>query len=344
MTRWWRHTLTSLAVCSLALIAWPVTPGWAQGELVIFSARKEELIKPAVDAFQHETGIKTTILTGKAGELARRIEIERDSPNGDVFIGTTAGVAELLRRKGLLEGHSSPFGKEISSEFRAPDHTWTGITGRVRVIIYNKNLVPGSQVPKSFFELADPKWKGKVTVASMGERTTVGHFAAIMALKGEEFTKSFVHKLKENGLKVLNNNTDVRKAVARGEYAIGITNHYYYMLQLQEDPKSPIGIIYPDQGPSDMGAPVYSITVAIIKGAKNIQAAKKFVDFLLQPKGNRLLVEGEFEIPLIPQSELVGADKGIKGLGQFKKTPLTQIQIADFEPRVEKLLGALLVP
>jgi iron(III) transport system substrate-binding protein len=339
----WRKRLVQAIAGLAALVAWPAA-GWAAGELVIFSARKEELIKLVVDAFEQDTGIKTTILTGKAGELARRVEIEKNGPKGDIFLGTTAGVTELLRRKGLLEAYPSPYAKEVSTEFRAPDHTWIGVTGRVRVIIYNRNLVPDSQAPRSFLHLTDDKWKGKVTVASMGERTTVGHFAAIMAIKGEEFTKSYAQRLKENGLKVLNNNTDVRKAVARGEYAIGITNHYYYMLQLQEDPKSPIGIVYPDQGPSEMGAPVYSITTAIIKNAKNMGAAKKFIDFLLQPKGNRLLVEGEFEIPLTPAAHLVGAEKGIKGLGQFKKTPLTQIQIADFEPKVEKLLGPLLIP
>ena len=338
-----RYALRVVVALSFVLVAWP-TAGWAAGELVIFSARKEELIKPTVESFQQETGIKTTILTGKAGELARRIEIEKNTPQGDLFLGTTAGVTELLRRKGLLQPYPSPYAREIPAEFRAPDHTWIGVTGRVRVIIYNKNLVAESQAPKSFFDLADPKWRGKVVVASMGERTTVGHFAAVMALKGEEFTKTYTQRLKENGLKVLNNNTDVRKAVARGEYAVGITNHYYYLLQLEEEPASPIGIVYPDQGPSEMGAPVYSITAAIIKKAKNLEAAKKFVDFLLQPRGNRLLVEGEFEIPLLPSAQLVGGDKGVKGLGQFKKTALTQIQIADFEPKVEKLLGPLLIP
>ena len=178
----------------------------------------------------------------------------------------------------------------------------------------------------------------------MGERTTVGHLATIMALKGEEFTTRYVKGLKANGLKVLNNNTEVRKAVAKGEYAVGITNHYYYLLQLHENPASPIGIVYPDQGPSDMGAPVYSITAAIVKGAKNLDAAKKFVDFLLQPKGNRLLVEGEFEIPLVPGAQAVGVDKGVKGLGEFKRAPVTQAQVADFEPKIEKLFGPLLIP
>jgi iron(III) transport system substrate-binding protein len=340
-SRWLLHRLL---VVTLTLTAWPAPAGWAQAELVVFSARKEELIRPVVEAFERETGIKPTLLTGKAGELARRIELEQNDAKGDVFVGTTAGVTEQLREKGLLLSYRSPYAKEVPSEFRAPDHTWIGITGRVRVIIYNKSLVPPDQAPRSFFELTDPKWKNKVTIASMGERTTVGHLAAIMVVKGEEFTKAFVQKLKENGLKVLNNNTDVRKAVARGEYAIGITNHYYYMLQLQEDPKSPIGIVYPDQGLSEMGSPVFSITAAIIKGAKHADAAKRFLDFLLQPKGARLLVEGEFEIPLTTAIRPTGEEKGIRGLGMFKRTPLTQMQIADLEPKVEKLLGPMLVP
>ncbi|MBI4588745.1 MAG: extracellular solute-binding protein [Candidatus Rokubacteria bacterium] len=336
-----RPLLVSLAL-SLSLTAWG--PALAAQGFVVYSARKEELIRLAIDLFQQETAIKVTLLTGKAGELARRIEIEKEDPRGDLFLGTTAGVTELLRRKGLLVSYSSPSARELPEEFKAPDGTWVGITGRVRVIIYNRNLVKDADAPRSFFDLTDPKWRGKLVVASMGERTTVGHLAAIMALKGEEFTARYIRGLKDNGLRVLNNNTEVRKAVALGEYAVGITNHYYYLIQLRENPASPIGIIYPDQGPGEMGAPVYSITAAIIKGGKNLGAAKKFVDFLLQPKGNRLLVEGEFEIPLFPGARLVGEERGILGLGQFKKAPVTQVQVADLESRVERLFGALLIP
>ena len=220
------HRFFTLAV-TVALAAAIETPAFGAGALTIYSARKEELIKSAIDAFQQETGIKVTLLTGKAGELARRIEIEKGDPKGDLFLGTTAGVTELLRRRGLLESYASPYARELPEEFKAPDGTWVGITGRVRVIIYNKNLVKEADAPRSFFDLTDPKWRGKVVVASMGERTTVGHLAAIMAVKGEEFTARYVKALKNNGLKILNNNTEVRKAVTSGEYAIGITNHYY---------------------------------------------------------------------------------------------------------------------
>lgn len=336
---------TAILLLGLGLGLSAALPAWTSAsEVIVYSARKEELIRPALDAFQKATGIKVTLLSAKAGDLARRIEMEKSDPKGDVFLGTTAGIAELLRRKGLLAPYFSAAAQEVPEEFRAPDGGWVALTGRVRVLIYNRTLAAERDLPRSYFDLTDPKWKGKVAVASMGERTTVSWLAALMALRGEEATRQYVKGLRDNGLKVLNNNTEVRKAVARGEYAIGITNHYYYLLQLQEDPHGPVGILYPDQGPDGIGTPVFSITAGIIKGAKHPDAARALVDFLLGAQGNRLLVQGEFEIPLIAGIPVPGEDKGVKGLGQFKKARVTQVQLADLEPRVEKLFGPSLIP
>jgi iron(III) transport system substrate-binding protein len=338
-----RSTILGILVAMATLLVVCLEAARA-AELVVYSARKEELIRPAIQAAEKALGLKITLFTAGAGELARRIELERATPRGDVFIGTTAGFAELMREKGLLDTFTSPLLKEIPAEFRSPDNSWVPITARVRVLVYNTNLVKPQEVPKSYFDLTAPRWKGKITVASMGERTTVGWLAAILAVKGEEFTKKYVADLRANGLKVLKNNTEVRKAVANGEYAVGITNHYYYMLQLQADPKSPISLVYPDQGPGEMGTPIFSITAALIKGAKNAEAGRSFLEFLLKPEGNRHLVEGEFEIPLLPGLHLPGADKGIKGLGQLKRPALSQVQIAELEPKVERLFGSALTP
>lgn len=340
--RWLKSLLLALAGAAIFLVA--CAEAVHAGELVAYSARKEELIRPAIQAAEKVLGLKITLFTGGTGELARRIELEKLGPRGDLFIGTTAGFAELMRGKGLLETFTSPLLREVPAEFRSPDNSWVPITARVRVLVYNTNLVKPQEAPRSYFELTDPRWRGRVTIASMGERTTVGWLAAILAVKGEEFTRKYVADLKANGLKVLKNNTEVRKAVASGEYAVGITNHYYYLLQLQADPTSPLAIVYPDQGPADMGTPVFTITAALIKGAKHAEDARAFLEFLLKPEGNRHLVEGEFEIPLIPGLHLPGANKGIKGLGQIKRPPLTQTQIAELEPKVERLFGSVFTP
>ncbi len=338
----YRATLRALAAIVGFVVAFAEAAFAA--ELVVYSGRKEELIRPAIQAAEKALGVKVTLFTAGAGELARRIELEKANPRGDIFIGTTAGFAELMREKGLLDTFTSPLLNEIPAEFRAPDNTWVPITARVRVLVYNTNQVKPQEAPKSYFDLTAPRWRGKVAVASMGERTTLGWLAAILAVRGEDFTRKYVADLKANGLKVLKNNTEVRKAVAGGEYAIGITNHYYYLLQLQDDAKSPVGIVYPDQGPADMGTPVFSITAALIKGAKNSEAARSLLEFLLKPEGNRHLVEGEFEIPLLPGLHLPGAEKGIKGLGQFRRPALSQVQIAELEPKVERLFGSAMTP
>jgi len=338
----YQATLRALAATVVLVVAFAETAFAA--ELVVYSGRKEELIRPAIQAAERALGVRVILYTAGAGELARRIELEKANPRGDIFIGTTAGFAELMREKGLLDTFTSPLLNEIPAEFRAPDNTWVPITARVRVLVYSTNQVKPQEAPKSYFDLTTPRWKGKVAVASMGERTTVGWLAAILAVKGEEFARKYVADLKANGLKVLKNNTEVRKAVSTGEYAIGITNHYYYLLQLQDNARSPIAIVYPDQGPADMGTPVFSITAALIKGAKNSEAARSLLEFLLKPEGNRHLVEGEFEIPLLPGLHLPGAEKGIKGLGQFKRPALSQIQIAELEPKVERLFGSAMTP
>jgi len=341
------HTIrpirTVLAILIGLTLTLPALEALAK-DLVVYSGRKEELIRPAIQTAERALGVKVTLFTAGAGELARRIELERTNPKGDVFIGTTAGFAELMREKGLLDSFTSPLLNEIPREFRSPDNSWVPITARVRVLMVNTNLVKPPDTPKSYFDLTAPRWKGKVAVASMGERTTVGWLAAIMAARGEEFAKKYVADLKANGLKVLKNNTEVRKAVSGAEYAIGITNHYYYLLQLQDEAKSPIGIVYPDQGPTDMGTPVFSITAAVIKGARNADAARSLLEFLLTPDGNRLLVEGEFEIPLLPGLHLPGAEKGIKALGQFRRPTLTQVQLAELEPKAERLFGGAMTP
>jgi iron(III) transport system substrate-binding protein len=339
-----RVWLGGLAVLVLALAWAGIEPSGGTEPLVVYSARKEELLKPVVDGFERATGIRVTLLSGKAGELARRIETERAHPRSDVFVGTTAGLSELLREKGLLEPANGHLGTGIPAEFRAPDGSWIGVSARARVIIYNTTRVGASEVPRSFFELTDPKWRGKVVVASIAERTTVGHLAMIWKLRGEAFTRDFVTRLKANGLKVLSNNTEVRKAVAEGEYPIGITNHYYYLVQLHESPGSPLGIVYPDQGSTDLGAPVQTITASITRGAPHREAALRFMEYMISLEGNRLLVVESFELPILNGVTPVGLVRGIKPLGQFRRAQVTQLEAAELEPTIERAFGPLLVP
>lgn len=289
--------------------------------LVIYSGRKEPLIKPVLDNFEKETGIKVTLRSGGASELANAIIEEQKSPGADVFIANDAGTMEMLREKGLLQPNGSPALKAVPEDLRAKDGAWTGVSARTRVIMYNTQLVKESELPKSIKDLADPRWKGQVAMAASSNESVIGHITALRLTMGDAGTGELLKSLMANRTQSLKGHTEVRKAVGSGEFKLGLVNHYYYHLQKKEG--SPVGVIYPDQGEGQMGVPVNVAGAAIIKGAKNSEAARKFIDYLIKPGTQELFAKLNYEIPVV---EGVPAGEARK-LAEFKRTPVKLEQL-----------------
>jgi iron(III) transport system substrate-binding protein len=354
-----RTFLTRLAALSLAVplaaCAAPVpTPTTApqptaapdaaaktEGELVLYSARKEELMQPVVDGFSKATGVKVTLKSGAAGELALLVEQEKAAPLGDVLFTTDAGTTESLREKALLEPYKAAAAEKVPAEFKAADGSWTGIVGRSRNIVYNTNLVKDADLPKSVAELTDPKWKGKLTMASIREGSVRLWLSSLVVQKGEDEAVKFVKALLDNGMKVLPNHTEVGKAVSRGEFPLGLTNHYYYTFEKRAN--QPVGLIYPDQGPNDAGTLVVPLSVAILKGAKHPQAARAFVDYALSPEGQKPFMSQEAEFSLVPGVPLGDSGvPGIKTIEEIKRAPVTVAQLAAVQEKAVKTFTPML--
>jgi iron(III) transport system substrate-binding protein len=317
--------------------------GQTEGQVVIYSARREALMKPLVDAFTAQTGIKVTLKSGSPGELALLIEQERGRSGGDVHFSTDAATAESLRQKGLLEPYVSPNAAGVPAEFKAADGAWTGVIGRSRNIIYNSDLVRPEDAPRSVFALTDPQYRGKVAIASIREGGVRLWLASLLQERGEEFTVKYINDLLANGMQVLPNHTEVTNAVVRGEVALGLANHYYYALEVKKNPGAPLGLIYPDQGPNDAGTLVMPLTVGIIKGAKNPGAARAFVDFALSGEGQLPLTTQESEFPLaegVPLGE--AAAPGVKPIGEIKRPRTDFAKLAEAEKRAVELFTPLL--
>src|SRR6266849_8217089 len=238
----------------------PALPADAADRLVIYSGRKEKAIKPVVDAFTKQTGIQVDLKIGKTAGLANEIRMEKARPRGDLFISTESGIMEVLAKDGLLDPYQSAATKAVPDEFKSVTGAWTGISGRARILLYNKNLVPEKEAPKSILELTDPKWKGKLAIAGTRERTSLAWAAWLVAMKGEAFTRDYISKLQANGLKILTDNTEVWQGVGRGEFAIGLTNSPNYYLAKQNN--LPVDDVYPDQDAGGFGTPVNPNAVA----------------------------------------------------------------------------------
>ncbi len=319
-----------LGTCPLAG-AVPSGAAPAAGELVVYSGRKESAIKPVADAFQAKTGVPVKLKVGKTSGLANELIQEKAHPRGDVFIATEAGVMEILSKKGVLNSYASPAAKDLEPGLRATDGQWTGISSRARVLIYNKNLVADTDVPRSVFQLTDTRWKGKIAIAATRERTTLSWVSSLVATKGTAFTRDFLTRLYANGLKIVPDNTDVWQGVGRGEFALGLTNSPNYFLARKAD--HPVGVAYPDQEEGGLGTLLNLNAIALVKGAPNPDAAKRFIDYVLSPEGQRLLIQGAYEIPLKP--DIIDPVP----LSGFRRTPVTEEQLADLAEATLKLLA-----
>jgi iron(III) transport system substrate-binding protein len=291
---------------SLAYVA--STQG-AGGELLIFSGRKEPLLAPVLALFQEQTGVRVTAKFGQATALAQEIlQLQRFGRSvPDIIMSNDSGTLEFLRVQGALRPYTSPAIERIPERFRAQDGSWLGVSGRSRAIIYNKDLVSPDELPTTVFDLIAPKWKGRIAATNAGNESLVSWVSALRLVLGDELVRVFLEKLKENEIALISSShTDIRKAVGRGEYAIGLINHYYYHLQRNEpDPAlRNVGILYHDQGAFQMGTFLNAAGAGIVRGASNAENAQRFLDFLASPEAQKLFAEVNFEYPLLPGVEV----------------------------------------
>ncbi|HLF17809.1 MAG TPA: extracellular solute-binding protein [Candidatus Omnitrophota bacterium] len=271
-------------------------------EVVVFSGRKEALIKPVLDLFKEKTGIDVVLKAGDSAALGQQIIQEASNPSADIFIAKESGSLEYLRLKGVFEPYVSDATAKIPERFKAGDGTWIGVCGRSRAVIYNKGLIALEDVPKTLEDLTREQYKGKIAAVNASNESFIAWVSALRIYFDDTYVRNFLKKLKANEIHLLSDShTDVRKAVGRGEYPLGLINHYYYHLQREEtDPAvTNVGIVYLDQGPNDRGEIVNVSGAAIIKGAKHLKQAQQFIDFLASPQAQQLFAESNFEYPLV---------------------------------------------
>lgn len=265
-------------------------------ELVLYSGRKENQIQPIIDLFTQQTGVKVVIKSGGAAELANLILEEKSNPKADIYLSNDAGSLERLRAEKAFATYTSANLNLVPADLRSPDNTWYAATVRIRAIMYNKSLVQESELPRNTRDLADPKWKGQIGMATGANESVIANITALRLIDGDAKTEQFLNDLKKNEVKIYKGHGDVRQAVGRGEIKLGWVNHYYFYQQLKEKENNNVGLIYPDQ---EIGGTTVNVSgLGIVAGAKNIGNAKKFLDFILSPEAQKIFAETNFEFPV----------------------------------------------
>lgn len=133
--------------------------------VVVYSGRNENLVGPLFEQFTAETGIPVSVRYGDTAEMAAQIIEEGNSSPADLYFGQDAGALGALDAAGLCAPLPAAIAETVPAVYRSEAGTWTGVTGRARVIAYDSSRVNADEVPTSIFELTDPKWKGEVAIA-----------------------------------------------------------------------------------------------------------------------------------------------------------------------------------
>jgi iron(III) transport system substrate-binding protein len=318
-----------LSLASTLTLLCAAFPALADGEVNVYSYRQPELIKPLLDAFTKETGIKTNVLFLDKG-LVERIQAEGENSPADVIL--TVDIARLTEAKdgGVTQPVSDEtINKDIPANFRDPDGDWFGLTTRGRVIYASKERVKDTAI--TYEDLADPKWKGKICMRDAQHSYNIGLFASMIAHHGADYTEKWLTGLKANLVSKPNgSDRSQAKAIFAGECDLGLANTYYLGVMMtnekepeQKDWASAVNILFPNAG--DRGTHVNISGMALAKNAPNKDNALKLMKFLSAGDAQKIYAEQVFEYPVLPGAEPSAI---VKGFGPIKPDTLPLVEIA----------------
>ncbi len=270
----------------------------SENEVIIYTTVDQIFSEPILKDFEKETGIKVKAVydteeTKSTGVLNRLIA-EKDNPQCDIFWSGDPVRTIVLKNKGITLPYNSKVSEGINTAFKDPENHWTGFSARARVLIYNKNLLTDTLVPKSIFDLTNENLKGKVAIANPLFGTTTFHISALFTVLGDEKAKQLLTDLKNNELVIATSNGDVKKRVLNGELACGLTDTDDAFEAMKESKN--IGIVFLDQ--KGIGSLIMPNTVNLIKGSKHQENAKKIFDYLLSKQTEAKLAISCAQMPL----------------------------------------------
>jgi len=309
-----------LVFCVIALYFLLVHGGSSSNEVVVYVAHDQDYSEPILRAFEEGTGIGVKTVydteTTKTVGLVNRLIAEKSGPQADVFWNNEVSRAILLKNSGVLAPYKSPNAEDKPDIYKDGEGYWTGFAARARVILYNTRLISEEDAPKSVFDLANEKWKGKIGIANPLFGTTGSWVAAIFALWGDERSEKYFRDLKGNDLRVVESNGMVRDQVVAGDLYIGLTDTDDANDAIDEG-KS-VAMVFPDQGDNEIGTLIIPNSVMLIKGSKNPENGKKLIDYLLSREVEQKLSESKaMQMPLsknVPHPENVPAVSELRGM------------------------------
>lgn len=283
-------------------------------ELVVYSARADELLKPIVQKYQQKTGTKVTLVSDKAGPLMEKLKAEGKNTKADVLITVDGGNLWQAAQAGLFKPiNSATLKSNIPSHLRDPSNQWFGLSVRARTIFYNPKKVNPSQL-STYADLANPKWKGKLCLRTSNNVYNQSLVATMIANQGQAKTEQIVKGWVANlATKPFANDTALLEAISAGQCDVGIANTYYFGRLLDKKPNINVKVFFADQ--AGKGTHVNVSGAGVVKHSDNAAEAQKFIEWLSGSEAQNLFADLNNEYPANPR---ISPDPKVAKWGNFK--------------------------
>ncbi|MDA3959889.1 MAG: extracellular solute-binding protein [Planctomycetota bacterium] len=301
----------------------------ADSPLVVYCGRKEALVGPLLKQFSTSTGIPIDVRYNKTPAIAAQLLAEGAQTPADLFYAQDSGYLGALSGAELLATLPADLLAEVDPRFSDPNGRWLGVSGRLRVLVYNTGLNPSS-LPTSLHDLADPKWKGKVGWAP-GNASFQAHVSYLRHRWGEDATRTWLSAVRDNAARTYPKNSPQVLAANSGEISLGWVNHYY-LHKLKKDGFKAANYSFPEAGRD--GNVLMVSGVGVVAQSERKPLALALARFLVSAEAQHQLTTTGFEYPVRPG---VAAHEALPALADIPLAEVDQQHLTDIGPTLDLL-------
>ncbi len=308
--------LYKLVATAGLILAMGATSAMAKGRLTIYCSNEPKPCQVAADLFAKKYDVKVQMTRSGSGSTYAKILAEKDNPKADVWYAGTLDPHSQAGVNGLLETYKSPMLAEIGEQFKNPatnkKNQTTGVYAGVLGYSVNTDLLAENKLPmpKSWEDLTKPEYKGLIQIASpQSSGTAYTALATFVQLWGEDKAFDYFARLHKNVAQYTKSGSAPGKAAARGETLIGIGFLHDHAKQIKNG--FPLELVVPEEGTGyEIGG------LSIIKNCRNLENAKKFVDFMLSKEGQE--IGGKIDMFQVPTNVNAAVPKEAIRLDEVK--------------------------
>ena len=300
----------------LAALALTTLAGTVQAaeEVVVYSARIDELIKPVFDQYTAKTGVKVKFITDKEAPLLARLKAEGENTPADLLITVDAGNLWQAEQEGVLKPlQSKVIDANIPSQYRSSTGAWTGLSLRARTIVYSTERVKPAEL-STYEALADKNWEGRLCLRSSKKVYNQSLTATLIeshgAEKTEQILKGWVANLATDPFA---DDTALIQAIDAGQCDVGIVNTYYYGRLHKQQPDLKAKLFWPNQ--ADRGVHVNLAGAGVTKYAPHAEAAQQLLEWMTSEEAQGVFAGVNQEYPANPK---VAPSQEVAAWGGFK--------------------------